>query len=119
MAGEIHKQLLDLKGFTFDGETGRTLRGLYEAVEAIGGSKDTPFMLPFQLEGHDRPAVVNSYLDPEGGRFHVIWYSDKSGLSHLSDVILDAPSLARDKQNDSCEACGEGIHGILEELKKA
>ena len=117
MSGELHQQLQDLKGFTFDGDTGRTLGGLYEAVDTIGGTKDTPFVLPYHLEGHDRPAVVNAYLDPEGRRFHVIWYSDKSGLSHVDDVVLDAPSLATDKHTDSCEACGQGIHGIMEEIR--
>ena len=118
MTGKIDKQLLELKGFTFDGDTGRTLGDLYEAVNAIGGTKDAPFALPFYVEGHERPAAVNSYLGPEGRRFHIIWYSDNSGLSHVDDVILDAPSLAKDKETDSCETCGEGIHGIMEELEK-
>jgi hypothetical protein len=117
MVGEIDQQLIDLKEFTFDGDTGRALSDLYEAVNTIGGSKDSPFMQPFRLEGHERPAVVNSYLDPEGGRFHVVWYSDTSGLSHVGDVIFDAPSLEKEKTEDSCDSCGDGIIGIMEQLK--
>jgi hypothetical protein len=118
MSGEMEKQLLDLKGFTFDSDTGRKLSDLYETVNTIGGTKDNPFVLPYQLEGHERPAVVNAYLDSDGKRFHVIWYSDTAGLSHVRDVKFDAPSLARATQTDSCDACGEGMHGILEEMVK-
>ena len=118
MSREMDNQLLDLRGFAFDGDTGRTLRDLYEAVDKMGGTKDAPFRKPFHLEGHDRPAVVNSYLDPEGRRYHVIWYSDKSGLSHVSDVIPDAPSLAKEERADACGTCADDIHGILEELHK-
>ena len=118
MAGGIDKQLLDLKDFTFDGDTGRTLRDLYDSVNAIGGTKDAPFVRPFQLEGHGRPAVVNAYLDPEGRRFHVIWCSDPSGLSRVDSIVFDAPSLVKEEQAESCESCGEGIHGILTELGK-
>jgi len=118
MSGEMEKQLLDLKGFTFDGDSGRKLSDLYEAVNTIGGAKDTPFVLPFHREGHERPAVVNAYLDPEGRRFHIIWYSEKSGLSRVDDVILDAPSLEREKATDSCESCSQSFQGILEELGK-
>ncbi|MEE8398678.1 MAG: hypothetical protein V3S89_06715 [Desulfobacterales bacterium] len=118
MSGEMNQQLLDLKGFTFDSDTGRKLRDLYETVNTMGGTKDTPFVLPYPLEGHERPAVVNAYLDPEGNRFHIIWYSDTSGLSHVDNVILDAPSLAREKQTDPCNSCGEGMVGILEEMAK-
>ncbi len=118
MSERIDKQLMDLKGFTFDGDTGRTLRDLYQSVDAIGGTKDAPFVQPFQLDGHEPPAAVNAYLDPEGRRFHIIWYSDTSGLSHVENVIFDAPSLARDKQTDSCEGCSEGTLGILEELQR-
>ena len=118
MSGEMDKQLQDLKGFAFDGDTGRTLNDLYEAVNKMGGTKDAPFVRPFQLEGHDRPAVVNSYLDPEGRRYHVIWYSDKSGLSHVSDVIPDAPSLAKEERADSCGTCADDMHSILQELQQ-
>ena len=38
--------------------------------------------------------------------------------SRVDNVILDAPSLAKEEQTDSCEACGEGIYGILAELQK-
>ena len=104
---KIDKQLLDLKEFTFGGDTGRTLSDLYEAVNTIGGTKDAPFVIPLWLEGNERPAAVNSYLDPEGKRFHIIWCSDNSGLSHVVDVIFDAPSLARERHSDgSCEMCG-------------
>ena len=114
----MDNQLLELKGFTFDGDTGRTLGNLYEAVGAIGGAKDAPFVRPFKLEGHDRPAVVNAYVDPEGRRFHVIWYSDEAGLSHVHNVVFDAPSLEKKKQVDSCDACGEDIYTVLGELHK-
>ena len=116
MSGDLNRQLLDLKGFTFDGDTGRTLNNLYEKVHAVGGSKDTPFMVPFFLEGHERPAVVNAYLDPAGNRFHVIWHSDASGLSHVNDVVLDAPSLAKEKHEDSCDGCGQDILSILHKI---
>ena len=118
MYREIDKQLLELKGFTFDGDTGRTLRSLYQAVDTIGGTKDVPFVRPYQRQGHDRPAVVNAYLDPEGRRFHIIWYSDDAGLSHVDNVIFDAPSLAEDRRIESCDACGGGIYNILSELDK-
>ncbi len=118
MPGQIDTQLSDLRGFTFDGDTGRTLKDLYAAVFEIGGSKDSPFMRPVYLEGHDRPAVVNSYLDPDGKRHHVIWYSDKSGMSHVSDVIPDAPSLAKEESADSCGSCTDDMHGILDLLQR-
>ena len=115
MTKEIDKQLIGLKGFTFDGDTGRTLSDLYEAVNTIGGTRDTPFVSPSRLEGSERPAAVNSYLDPDGRRFHIIWHSDNSGLSHVVDVILDAPSLAREEAAGSCEMCG-GVCSIPGEL---
>ena len=55
--------------------------------------------------------AVNSYLDPEGKRVHVLWESEHSGLSHVVDVILNAPSLAKEKGEDSCEMCG-GVCGV-------
>ena len=118
MSEQIDGQLLGLKGFTFDGDTGKTLSDLYETVNAIGGTRDAPFIKPLRLEGQERPAVVNSYVDPEGRRFHVIWRSDNSGLSFVVDVILDAPSLAREENADSCGTCCGDISGILEELAR-
>ena len=115
MSKEIDKQLVGLKGFTFDGDTGRTLSDLYEAVNTIGGTKDAPFVMPSWLKGDEKPVVVNSYFDPEGKRVHVIWNSDNSGLSHVVDVILDAPSLAKEKAAGSCEMCG-GVCSIPGEL---
>ena len=111
MSESIDKQLLGLKGFTFDGDTGRTLSDLYEAVEATGCTQDTPFVMPSWLEGDQRPSVVNSYLDPEGKRVHIVWGSDNSGFSRVVDVILNAPALAKDEASDSCNMCN-GICGI-------
>jgi hypothetical protein len=118
MPEETDNPLMSLKGYTFDGDTGRTLNDLYEAVYTIGGTKDRPFVRPFYIKGHERPAVVNAYLDPEGNRFHIIWYSDPSGLSHVDNIILDAASLAKEAETDSCDTCGEGIYSILKEIGK-
>ena len=111
MSESTDKQLMSLKGFTFDGDTGRTLGDLYEATQALGCTRDIPFVMPAWLEGGERPVAVNSYLDPEGKRVHVLWESEHSGLSHVVDVILNAPSLAKEKGEDSCETCG-GACGI-------
>jgi len=95
-----------MKGFTFDGDTGKTLADLYHAVEGMGFTRDAPFIMPVRRAGDERPAGVNSYLDPEGKRVHIIWQSDGSGLSRVVDVVLDAPSLAREKPaGGSCEMC--------------
>ena len=110
MTENINKELTGLKGFTFDGNTGRTLSDLYEAVNKIGYTTDTPFVMPSWREGDERPVVVNSYLDPEGKRVHIVWHSDDSGLSHVTDIILDAPSLAKEKEASSCEMCGGGCN---------
>lgn len=117
MAKEIDNQLLNLKGFTFDGNTGKTLTDLYSAVKKVGGKKDSPFLAPLPIKGRDRFAVINSYLDPSGRRFHIIWQSDKSGLSEVVDVVLNAPSLAKGKEN-ACEMCGDGFASILSEIVK-
>ncbi len=117
MAKEIDKRLISLKGFTFDGNTGRTLIDLYNAVRALGGKKDAPFLAPLRIKGRDRFAVINSYLDPEGRRFQIIWQSEKSGLSEVVDIILNAPSLAKEK-SDSCEMCGDGFASVLGEIAK-
>ncbi len=99
--------LMLLKGFTFDGDTGRTVRDLQTAVSGAGCTRDAPFAMPKRLEGESRPAGLYSYLDPEGKRVHVIWQSDDSGLSRVVDVILNAPSLANEKPvGESCEMCG-------------
>lgn len=117
MTKELDKQLMGLKGFTFDGDTGRTLIDLYNAVKTIGGKKDALFLAPLPIKGRDRFAVINSYLDPSGRRFHIIWQSDKSGLSEVVDVILNAPSLAKEK-GEACEMCGDGFASILREAAK-
>ncbi len=107
MSESVDSILMLLKGFTFDGDTGRTIGDLDAAVSGTGCTRDTPFAMPIWLEGDDVPAGVNSYLDPEGKRVHIIWESDGSGLSRVVDVVLDAPSLAREKaEGDSCDACG-------------
>lgn len=117
MAKEIEKQLLSLKGFKFDGNTGKTLTDLYKAVKKVGGKKDSPFLAPLPIKGRDRFAVINSYLDPSGSRFHIIWQSDKSGLSEVVDVIFNAPSLAKEK-GDACETCADGFASILSEMQR-
>lgn len=110
MSEKIRDQLMLLKGFTFDGDTGRGLNDLYKAVSGMGLTRDDPFVSPLWLEDDQRPAVVNSYLEPEGKRVHIVWQSDGSGLSRVVDVILDAPTLAKEKEAGSCEMCsGSGI----------
>ena len=106
MSESVDSILMLLKGFTFDGDTGRTIGDLYAAVSGTGCTRDTPFVMPLWLEGDERPAGVNSYLDPEGKRVHVLWQSDDSGVSRVVDVILNAPSLAREKPaGGSSEMC--------------
>jgi hypothetical protein len=110
MSESVDSKLMLLKGFTFDGDTGRTINDLYSAVTGTGCTRDTPFAMPLWLEGDERPAGVNSYLDPEGKRVHIIWQSDNSGLSRVVDVILNAPSLAREKsEGESCDMCSIDI----------
>lgn len=108
MSESINEKLLNLKGYTFDGNTQRSLRDLYEAVNAIGCTRDVPFTQPSWREDIERPVAVNSYLDPEGRRIHVVWGSDSSGLSRVIDVVLNAPSLACEKTETSCSGCGCG-----------
>ena len=105
MTGSMDEQLKKLKGYTFDGDTGRTLNDLYREVIAKGTTRDFPFMAPYWGDGSERPSVVNSFLDSEGNRFHVVWHSEESGLSSVVDVILDAPSLAREEEECSCDGC--------------
>jgi len=106
MSGSVDNTLMLLKGFTFDGNTGRTISDLYSAVSGTGCTRDTPFVMPLWLEGNERPVGVNSYLDPEGKRVHIVWQSDGSGLSSVVDVVLNAPSLAREKsEGESCDLC--------------
>jgi hypothetical protein len=110
-----NEQLIKLKGFTFDGETGRKLSDLYSAVGETGYTKDAPFVRPTWSGDNPRPGAVNSFLDTEGNRAHLIWQSDDSGLSRVVDIVLNAPSLAREATGDACEACGGdcGISGIV------
>ena len=106
MSESVDNILMLLKGFTFDGDTGRTISDLYAAVSGTGCTRDTPFVIPLWREGDETPLGVNSYLDPEGKRVHVIWQSDDSGLSRVVDVVLNAPSLAKEKPvGESCEMC--------------
>jgi hypothetical protein len=107
MSESVDNILMLLKGFSFDGDTGRTIHDLYAAVNGTGCTRDIPFAMPLWLEGDERPAGVNSYLDPEGKRVHIIWQSDSSGVSRVVDVVLNAPSLAREKhaEGESCEMC--------------
>jgi len=100
--------LMLLKGFSFDGDTGRTISDLYAAVDGTGCTRDVPFIMPWWGEGYDRPAAANSYLDPDGRRVRIVWRSDESGTSQVVDVIFNAPSLAREKhheEGDSCDTC--------------
>ena len=114
MIENIDSILMLLKGFTFDGDTGRTINDLYSAVVGTGCTRDTPFAMPYWIEGDDKPAAVNSYLDPEGKRIHIIWSSDSSGLSSVIDVVLNAASLAKEKSEDEmCDVCGPNMLEIL------
>ncbi len=108
MTEATRKQVTRLKEFTFDGGTGRTLRDLYQAVGAAGYRRDAPFVMPSWREGDQTPVVLNSYLDGEGNRIHVVWQSDDAGLSQVVDIIDDAPSLekVRAADADACDACG-------------
>ncbi len=106
MSEKIDDVLALLKGFSFDSDTGRTINDLYSAVGGTGCTRDTPFVMPWWLEGEETPAAVNSFLGPDGRRVHVIWQSDDSGLSQVVDVVFDAPSLAREKYDGGdCDAC--------------
>jgi hypothetical protein len=117
MSENVDGTLMLLKGFTFDGHTGRTIDDLYSAVVGTGCTMDTPFAMPSWLEGDEKPVAVNSYLDPEGKRVHVIWHSDNSGLSSVIDVVLNAPSLAKEKPEDeSCDACGANMMEMMKQL---
>ena len=108
MTEATREQLTGLKGFTFDGDTGRTLRDLHEAVGAAGYRRDAPFVMPSWREGDETPVVLNSYLDGEGNRVHIVWQSDDAGLSRVVDIIGDAPSLEKVMADDAeaCDACG-------------
>ena len=105
MSEIIDKQLMSLKGFTFDGNTGKTLADLNRAITATGCTKDIPFAAPSWVENEKTPVIVNSYLDPKGKRVHVIWHSEDSGLSKVVNVVFDAPSLERKKAEGSCGTC--------------
>ncbi len=117
MSESVDNKLMLLKGFSFDGDTGRTIDDLYAAVSGTGCTRDDPFVMPLWLEGHERPAGVNGYLDPEGKRVHIIWQSDRSGLSRVIGVVLNAPTLARERPADeSCDACSiEMMKEMLQE----
>jgi len=116
MSQSVDDVLMLLEGFTFDGDTGRTIRDLQAAVTGTGCTRDAPFAMPYRIKGEERPAGVYSYLDPEGKRVHVVWQSDASGLSQVIDVILDAPSLAREEhEGDSCDFCSVEM---MQELAK-
>lgn len=119
MTEATREQLTRLAGFTFDGDTGRTLRDLYQAVSAAGYTRDAPFVMPSWREGDETPVVLNSYLDSEGNRVHVVWQSDDAGLSRVVDIIDDAPSLERVRADDAdaCDACG-GV-GAFREMMQA
>lgn len=107
MPENVDSILMLLKGFTFDGDTGRTITDLNTAVTGTGCTKDAPFVAPFWLEGDERPAGLNRYLDPDGKRVHVVWQSDNFGLSRVIDVILNAPAPPEaHSDGGSCDACG-------------
>lgn len=107
MAQSVRERLVALKGFTFDGQTNRHLSDLYQAIEATGCTKDAPFVAPLWSETTERPAVANSYLDPEGKRVVVVWHSDESGTSCVEDILFDAEPLLKREPSCSCEACGD------------
>ncbi len=118
MAEATREKLTQLKGFTFDGDTGRTLRDLYQTVGDAGYTKDAPFVVPSWREGDDTPVVLNSYLDGGGNRVHVVWQSDSAGLSRVVDIIDDAPSLekVRAADGDACDACS-GVDAFRETME--
>jgi hypothetical protein len=117
MSENIDDTLMLLKGFTFDGDTRRTIDDLYEAVSGTGCTRDDPFVKPVWLEGETVPAGVNSFLDPEGKRVHIIWQSEGSGLSRVVDVVLNAPTLARERPADeSCDACGANMMEMMKQM---
>ena len=117
MSESVDNKLMLLKGFSFDGDTGRTIDDLYAAVSGIGCTRDDPFITPLWLVGDERPVAVNSYLDREGKRVHIIWKLDGLGLSRLVDVILNAPPLAMERHSDgSCGMCSiEMMKEMLQE----
>ena len=118
MTETTREQLMQLKGYTFDGDTGRTLRDLYQAVGDAGYERDAPFIMPSWRDGDDMPVVLNSYLDDDGNRVHVVWQSDDAGQSIVVDIIADAPSLQKVAVDDaeSCSACG-GTATFLDALQ--
>lgn len=107
MAGKIDDVLTLLKGFSFDGDTGRTVSDLYAAVDGTGCTRDDPFAMPWWGEGDEKPSAANSFLDPDGRRIRVVWQSDDSGLSEVTDIIFDAASLAKPvrEEGDACNSC--------------
>ncbi len=106
MASEQKEKLAALKGFTFDGRTGRKLKDLYNAVNATGCTRAEPFVTPRWNEGEDRPEVVNRYLDAAGERVNVVWSSDSDGTSRVTEIVFDAPP-PEPKQKCSCNGeCG-------------
>ena len=117
MSEDVDNKLMLLKGFSFDGDTGRTLDDLYAAVSGTGCTRDDPFIMPLRLEGDEIPAAVNSFLDPEGKRVHIIWKLDTLGSSRVVDVVLNAPSLAIEKHShESCDMCSiDMMKGMLQE----
>jgi len=117
MSEKIDSVLMLLKGFTFDGDTGRTLKDLYAAVTCTGCTKDAPFVMSTRLVGYERPAAIYSYLDPDGRMIHIIWNSDESGISTVVDIVLDAPSLAREESDEeSCDICSVNMMEQLSQL---
>ena len=107
MSEKVDGILTLLKGFSFDGDTGRTINDLYAAVDGTGCTRDAPFAMPWWDEGDEKPAAANSFLDPDGRRVRVVWRSDESGLSQVTDVVFDAPSLAKPEheEGDGCDTC--------------
>jgi len=118
MRKEMEKKLLALKGYSFDGDTGRTLKDLYKAVNDIGGQKDAPFVSSLSIKGRSAPAAINSYLDPGGERFQIVWQSESSGISHVTEIRFNVPSLAKIKNEDSCGSCNAGMSDLLESIYK-
>ena len=108
MSETANDQLMKLRGFSFDGDTGRKLSDLYAAVGETGYTRDAPFVRPTWSGDNPRPGAVNSFMDTEGNRAHLVWQSDESGLSRVVNVVLNAPSLAGETTGDACGSCGAG-----------
>ena len=89
-------------------------------VGSAGYTRDAPFVMPSWREGDERPVVLNSYLDGEGNRVHIVWQSNAAGPSRVVDIIDDAPSLEKVRA-DAADACGgvDAFHEMMQAILSA